>query len=379
MGQSLERAELDAPKPNSHAENPSASEGLGAPETLDDRVYQREVLPRVSRTFALTIPQLPPRLADVVSNAYLLCRIADTIEDDPTLNTTLKLEFSERFIAVVAGQSPATTFATDLTPRLGRDIPQFERELVAQTAKVVRLTHSYRDTEQAALVRCVRIMAEGMAEFQLKATANGLNDLAHMDRYCYHVAGVVGELLTVLFCEHSPGIAAQRGRLESLAVSFGQGLQMTNILRDIWDDLDRGACWLPRDHFAQFGFDLDDLRPDAAQSQRAFHEAVRALVNIAHSHLRDALDYTLLIPRDEAGIRRFCLWALGMAVLTLRKVHAHPDFTDAKDVKIARSSVKATVLVTSALVQRDRTLRALFKLASLGLDSTVARRSPSAL
>ena len=36
-----------------------------------------------------------------------------------------------------------------------------------------------------------------------------------------------------------------------LAVSFGQGLQMTNILKDIWDDRERGACWLPRDAFEQ--------------------------------------------------------------------------------------------------------------------------------
>jgi len=41
--------------------------------------YQEAILPKVSRTFALTIPQLPPALRDVVANAYLLCRIADTI------------------------------------------------------------------------------------------------------------------------------------------------------------------------------------------------------------------------------------------------------------------------------------------------------------
>ena len=46
-----------------------------------------------------------------------------------------------------------------------------------------------------------------------------------------------------------------------LAVSFGQGLQMTNILKDIWEDRRRGACWLPRDIFSRAGFDLSSLRP----------------------------------------------------------------------------------------------------------------------
>ena len=47
--------------------------------------YQAQSLQAVSRTFALTIPQLPEALRDAVGNGYLLCRIADTIEDDPDL------------------------------------------------------------------------------------------------------------------------------------------------------------------------------------------------------------------------------------------------------------------------------------------------------
>ena len=31
------------------------------------------------------------------------------------------------------------------------------------------------------------------------------------------------------------------------AISFGQGLQMTNILKDVWEDYEIGACWLPRE------------------------------------------------------------------------------------------------------------------------------------
>ena len=54
---------------------------------------QAELLAKVSRTFALTIPQLPAPLADWVGNAYLLCRIADTIEDEPALSCEEKACF----------------------------------------------------------------------------------------------------------------------------------------------------------------------------------------------------------------------------------------------------------------------------------------------
>ena len=71
---------------------------------ISDEGYQDQILPHVSRTFALTIPQLPEPLRVAVTNAYLLCRIADTIEDEPALSPEETLAFLERFKAVVAGR-----------------------------------------------------------------------------------------------------------------------------------------------------------------------------------------------------------------------------------------------------------------------------------
>ena len=65
--------------------------------------------------------------------------------------------------------------------------------------------------------------------------------------------------LTELLCDYSPEIGERREDLLGLSVSFGQGLQMTNILKDVWDDQRRGACWLPRDVFRSAGFDLHSL------------------------------------------------------------------------------------------------------------------------
>ena len=56
--------------------------------SLSDEVYQDRILPGVSRTFALTIPQLPQALRTSVTNAYLLCRIADTIEETSEVHST---------------------------------------------------------------------------------------------------------------------------------------------------------------------------------------------------------------------------------------------------------------------------------------------------
>jgi farnesyl-diphosphate farnesyltransferase len=331
----------------------------------EDEVFQDAILQGVSRTFALTIPELPPPLARIVGNAYLLCRIADTIEDDKHLPFDEKRRQSDRFIRVVAGEDSPDSFAADLYPRLSPTATTEEQDLIKNTASVIRITHSFNPRQRAALERCIRIMADGMSRFQEENVSNGLKDLEDMDNYCYYVAGVVGEMLTEIFCDYSAEIDRHREELMSLAVSFGQGLQMTNILKDIWDDQKRGMCWLPRAVFKRFGSEVAGISP--ATVDNGFRQALGYLIGIARSHLANALRYTLLIPKEEVGLRRFCLWAIGMAVLTLRKINTNRGFRSGQEVKISRGSVKATIISTNLLTRYNGLLRVLFNLTAYSL------------
>jgi len=330
-----------------------------------DEVYQDQILPHVSRTFALTIPQLPSGLRGAVTSAYLLCRIADTIEDEPALSPPETLAFLKRFTAVVAGGAPPAPLAHDLEQRLtDRTLPT-ERDLVRNMERVIRATARLGEAQRAAIQRCVELMCHGMPRFQFTASLKGLPRSGDLDDYCYYVAGVVGEMLTDLFCDYSADIARNRRALERIAASFAQGLQMTNILKDVWEDRGRGVCWLPQDVFAAHGVDLAllDSRPFDARFGAGFRE----LVGVAHAHLRNALDYTLLIPGEEAGIRRFCLWAIGLAVLTLRKIDHNPRFTAGAQVKVTRRTVALTRVLANAAVRHDWILRRLFARAARGL------------
>ena len=340
-------------------------------ETHPDLAYQTEALRGVSRTFALTIPQLPGPLRDVVGNAYLLCRITDSIEDEPVLTPPQKRRFARRFVEVVEGRADAGDFGRELGALLSSSTTARERDLVANTPTVIRITRRLGDGQRRALARCVRIMAEGMSEFQQLDTSGGLRDLRELDRYCYVVAGVVGEMLTELFCDYSAEIGERRDELMPLAVSFGQGLQMTNILKDVWEDLRRGACWLPRDVFLRGGFDLRGL--PAGRDDPAFGRGLAELVGIARGHLADALRFVQLVPARETGIRRHCVWALGMAVLTLRRIHATPGFRSGREVKISRRSVRTVMTVGSLAARWDPALGLLFRALARGLPARAGR------
>ncbi len=320
---------------------------------------QDRLLPGVSRTFALTIPQLPEALRPAITNAYLLCRIADTVEDSTEMAPDEKDAHYRRLLAGLDDASAARDFSDAL---LGTDLVQdpLERELIAETPGVLHAFGELPVDQQAALRDCVTTMCHGMADFERLKNPHGLEDSGYLRDYCYVVAGCVGEMLTRLFAETHPLIRDQSEDMRRLSVAFGQGLQMTNILKDVWDDRQRGICWLPRDVFEARGVDL--VRTHVWQDHPGYREGIRYLVAVAHHHLRLAQEYTLRIPASEVGIRRFCSWSIGMALATLRKIADTPSYTAGEQVKISRRRLRLIVATSNVSVGSNTLLRGVFQL-----------------
>ena len=257
-------------------------------------IYQHSILPHVSRTFALTIPQLPPQLQTIVGHAYLLCRLLDTIEDEPDLSIELKNQYEDEFVEVITGLRDARTFCEALKPLLSTQTLAAERELMDQLPLLLEVNHALSPHQRTIILNCLKVMARGMQQFQCNRGLNGIATRQELDRYCYCVAGVVGEMLTDLFIDFAPELADQRTTLLRLSISFGQGLQLTNILKDQWEDRQRGICCLPRDLFAENSVYLPDLRPGHASP--GFQNGLNELLGTAHAHVCQGLEYACLIP-----------------------------------------------------------------------------------
>ncbi len=313
-------------------------------------------LQRVSRTFALTIPVLPMPLADWVGNAYLLCRIVDTIEDDPLLPCAIKQQHMDLFLASLQGCDSVENWSRQLAGALSANTPSGELALIGDIPAVLARLFSFPAAVQQILVQGVSIMSRGMSAQQQHAS---ISDGHELDCYCYHVAGVVGELLTELFSVYTPAIGQQKSVLLPLAVSFGEGLQLTNILKDIQEDAARGVCWLPG--------------PSQAAAECSIHndqQRITDYIALAHGHLQDAVQFTLKLPKQESGIRQFCLWAIGMAILTLQRAHAHSLCSEAAPVKISRRQVKGVILSCRLAGWSNVLLRAYFRWLGRGLPIT---------
>ncbi len=323
-----------------------------------NRDEQHQHLIRVSRTFAFTIPFLPDPLADVVSNAYLLCRIADTVEDDPKADVSAKTRWLKAFAACAATGFRDPVRVLELSYEASALVKEgavsAEYALMRDLDKVVARTRSYRRELVTIVCHGVEILAYGMAE-QLDGME--IRSEQDVDRYCYAVAGVVGEMLAQLFAAMNHRI--DKKALHTLAISFGEGLQLTNILKDRFaDKADRNATFLP---------------------QAEDHEGrtqVQHYVALTRGHLDNAVAFILHIPCMDYGVRLFCLVNVIMAFLTLKRVARFPEGPGSA-LKISRRAVKVSAVLCMLCARFNLGVRALSFFAGLGLPAI--RRDPEEL
>lgn len=213
---------------------------MGDPERL---------LAETSRTFALSIPRLPQPVRDEVTLAYLLFRIADTFEDAAAWPRAKRLQALSDFAALLEEHSPERSVS--LVEEWLRDPPSDHAgylALLAETPDVLARTQQLSPSARAVVVRHALRTTHGMAGFVERSTESGslrLHDLADLERYCYVVAGIVGELLTDLFVIAAPSLAKVEHALRARAVTFGEGLQLVNITKDADDDARDGRVYLP--------------------------------------------------------------------------------------------------------------------------------------
>ncbi|MCX8039574.1 MAG: squalene/phytoene synthase family protein [Planctomycetota bacterium] len=327
------------------------------------RDWCRAMLPKVSRTFAACIELLPEPTRRRVLVAYLLCRIADTIEDCPRLPPDEKRRWLAAWSAALAddGCDPRleTLFAE----------PASDDERLAQRARLVLAEfRSFAPAARAAIRPWVQEMSEGMAAFAARQGDAGafcaLEDERELDRYCWFVAGTVGHLLTELFRLQSPRIDAARfAALKQRAADFGLGLQLTNIIKDVADDRRRGWCFVPRLACARHG-----LSPEAlldVEQARGARAVMEALIAKASAHLERALEYCLLLPPADYRLRLFCLTPLFFAVRTLAVASADPRLLDpAHKVKIARREVYGLIALCHAIAPSDAAIVAAYRRCS---------------
>lgn len=326
-----------------------------ADRLADAERFGRDILPEVSRTFALSIRVLPGELGRAVLAAYLLCRIADTLEDEPVAPAGAKAALLDELLHCFDDADAADAFPARVVSIAGE--PAHVR-LTRNSHLVFTLYRSLPAPTRAHVRRWVAEMIAGMRTFVLRYPHGiRIQSIEEYREYCYYVAGTVGYLLTDLWHEHAPSIGERQYRvLREWCRAFAEGLQTVNILKDVVTDAQHeNSIYIPeallREHGSSHAAILDAERVGGTRA------AIVTLVALAHRDLEGARTYLLLIPRRAVAIRLFCVLPLLFACATLRDLTRAPYSLARREVvKISRREVKSLTVIGCMLILSNRAL-----------------------
>ncbi|MBI4771972.1 MAG: squalene/phytoene synthase family protein [Chloroflexi bacterium] len=319
-----------------------------------DKERLMSLLIKASRTFALNIPLLPAPLMDAMTVGYLLMRNADTIEDAYRWSRERRVRELENLIEVVThpeDRGLAEAFAARFSPQ--EEVEDAAHlEVLRETPYVMDTLNSLPPTYAPIVVEHAARVARRMiawVESHDEANHLSLQRLQELDEYCYSVAGIVGEMITSLIAVYSPGISRPRLLyLRTLETAFGAGLQLTNIIKDVFRDHGEGRHYIPQEFLP--------LGPEDGM------ERISPMFTYAYRRLSQGIDYVLALPVGETGIRKFCLVPLLLAAATLVRLQEHTDelFSGA-DVKISREMVVELLAAAERVVSDNLQVRRLWE------------------
>ncbi len=313
-----------------------------------------QLLKSVSRSFYLTLRVLPAGLREPIGIAYLLARAADTIADTSLISPEHRIELLLALRAQINGLDVGGDLS-QIQDRIARQQNDSrEGQLLAAIEPVMLLLHALEQKDRDAVRQVLSTLTAGM-EFDLRrfpderaARVSALDSLAELDRYTYMVAGCVGEFWTMMSCRHQPALSGwEVEEMSRCGVDFGKALQMVNILRDCGKDLRIGRCYLPLETLAEAG-----LTPEMLLQSSNSLAARPVLIALTHHTLalfREAMRYTLAIPRRCMRLRLACLWPILIGLETLA-CHLRNDawLDPMRASRIGRGAVYRIVAVSIA-------------------------------
>ncbi|MDH5325156.1 MAG: squalene/phytoene synthase family protein [Gammaproteobacteria bacterium] len=358
-----------------------------------DKAYLlSELLKQVSRSFYLTLRALPIGLREPVSVAYLLARAADTVADTDLLPHHKRLRYIERiqqgldqpkdpeFSNSLQELIRDTTAAdTDQSPHNNGN-SEGETQLLAHLQQVYTLFDSLPEADRQKVATVVQTLTSGMVldlnTFQIQAhNISCLQTAKDLDRYTYLVAGCVGDFWTRISIAHYSALNRwSEQHYVRLGVNYGKALQLTNILRDVPEDLRLGRCYLPQDQLNTYGLSSQQLLH--TENSNSAQPLLRHWLSIALSWYRDGQTYCLDIPKSCFRLRLASVLPLSIGLATLEKLALKQNWLDSTSpVKVSRRWVYMLLLFAPFLVSSNRLLHWWFTLLYQKADAACRCKS----
>ena len=330
-----------------HTESPKSASS--------ERAWCHDTVQDVSRTFALTIDALEEPMATRICVGYLLCRVADTIEDATEIAPGTQADLLRLYDRVLDPEDETTPaeFEAAVEPALPAELDA-DWTVVAEAPRVLTAFESLDDDAQDAIRPTVREMAMGMASFVERYEDSGglrIQSVDELEEYCWYVAGTVGELVTELLVDDAS--TSEASTMREHAQSFALLLQLVNVAKDVRPDYrEENNVYLPAEWLADANVDPDGVANPA--NADGVGSVVERVVDRARGYADGAQRWLEAMPTTRGNT--VAAWTVPylLAVGTMRELRDRPGDVVEEDVKVSRAEVHAVLTQVTGDFDRSR-------------------------
>ena len=185
----------------------------------------RDLTKREAKNFYYAFITLPPGKRRAIYAAYAFCRLCDDAVDEERSHDEKRRSLEQ--------------LRHDLSAAYGGKTNGHVFTALADSTASFNIPEEY--------------FQEVVSGVETDLTKSRYHDFSELRTYCYQVASVVG-----LICIQIFGYSDARAREH--AIDLGLAMQLTNILRDVKEDLERDRIYLPLDEIERFGYSAEELR-----------------------------------------------------------------------------------------------------------------------
>ncbi|MBI4656908.1 MAG: squalene/phytoene synthase family protein [Elusimicrobia bacterium] len=327
----------------------------------------KSIFKKVSRTLYLSVNILPNTAKEAIAVAYLFCRALDSVIDSVQIKSPDKEIFLADFRKVFDSlQKPACRNAS-----VGREqvfkkmeclcsaVPAAaDRELLHSFKEVLEVYEKLPENFRRMIFEAVGGVTEGM-KMDLKffgdagagtASVRALKTAQDLEKYCSFIGGAPGVFWTRVYLDILRMKKLKLGKVlfEEDGKVIGEALQITNIIKDLAEDLRRGRCYIPESQLFEKNFLPSDLlKPDNINRLKP---VIYNWIMWAIDRLDTSERFVSSIPKIELALRAAVIWPVYWAMDTLAEAVKTNLLDFSAKPKIKKSRIYSTIISTPPLL-----------------------------
>ncbi len=315
-----------------------------------------DILKDVSRSLYLSINIFPYPIKSVMGIGYIICRAADTIVDCPNIDSDFKYKTIKLYHNIESAEI-RNTLSTILKESSSKIKNSKEKLLMNSMAEIFDFYSTLPKVYKDLVDEIVDGVAHGMEidilsfPFKDKKTISPLKTETDLEKYCAYIGGAPGVFWAKLY-----GLTLRGKNTKTLkdfvqtedAKSIGEGLQITNILKDMAHDLRMGRCYIPQEDLNSVNL-TPELLLDPSNRAR-LEPIIFKWIVWAVNKLDVSEKFLTAIPKTEFGMRAAMVWPVLWAMDTLSEIVKGNSLDSASAPKIKRSKVYSTIMATPPIL-----------------------------